>query len=254
MSLGIFKNISKSGANKRFHSYENVQASNVSNHQKKGKERQHRNHEADYINVQFEERNGRRHLAVLGETRRQKQSSTCTSVGAVASSTETIDGIMPHSEPAKCNMELKQSTGSKSWRMYCRIGSDSSSSDISDRCESPDAKKKELEHYNRLKLNLSCPPHNKKALRGIKILATAKQPPLQAALDTSKLFDQREQVSIHEEPRDISTTAEQKKQTAKYKKEGHTNYLLSVTGRPIRHSTPSPVSSLSRTAGAVHGL
>ena len=257
MSLGIFKKISKSSANKQFHSYENVQATNVRSHEKKGKKKQHRNHKEDYINVQFEDRNGRRHLAVLGETRQQsKQSGIDTSAGAIVSSTESIDGTMPQHELAKSNsQELKQSTGSKSWRVYTRADSDSSSSDITNRSESPDAKKRELEHYNRLKLNLSCLPRNKKALKGIKTLTNAKQqqPSLQVALHTSELFKQRQQLSIPDEPRDTSTTAEDNKKTIKYKKEGHINHLLSVTGRPIRHST-SFVSSFSRTVSDIHGV
>lgn len=254
MSLGLFKKISKSTANKQFHSYENVQATNVSSHEKKGKKKQHRNHEADYINVQFEDRNGRRHLAVLGETRRQpKQSGIGISAGAIVSSIESTDGTMPHYELAKSNrQELKQSTGSKSCRVCTRTDSDSASSDITEGSESPDAKKRELEHYNRLKLNLSCPPRNKKALKGIKILTNAKQQPpsLQVALHTNELFKQRQQLS---EPRDTSTTAEGNELTIKYKKEGHINHLLSVTGRPIRHST-SFVSSFSRTVGDIHGV
>ena len=257
MSLGLFKKISKRSANKQFHSYENVQATNVSSHEKKGKKKQHRNHDADYINVQFEDRNGSRHLVVLGETRRQpKQSGIDISAGAIVSNIESTDGTMPQHKLAKSNrQELKQSTESKSWRVCTRTDSDSSSSDITDESESPDAKKRELEHYSRLKLNLSCPPHNKKALKGIKILTNAKQPPpsLQVALHTSEFFKQRQQVSIPDEPRDTSTTTEDNKQTIKYKKEGHINHLLSVTGRPIRHST-SFVSSFSRTVGDVHGV
>ena len=51
MSLGFFKKISKISADQQFHSYENVQATNVSSHENKGKQKQHRNHEEDYINM-----------------------------------------------------------------------------------------------------------------------------------------------------------------------------------------------------------
>ena len=256
MSLGLFKKISRSSANKQFHSYENVQATNVSSPGNNGKKKQHRNHEADYINVQFDDRNGRRHLAILGETRRQpKQSGTDTSAGAVVGSTESTDGTMPQHELAKSNrQEPKQGTGNKSWRVYSRTDSNSSSSDITDGSESPDAKKRELEHYNRLKLNPSCLPRNKKALKGIKILTNAKQQQsLQQALHSSELFKQRQQLSIPEDPSDTTTTVGEKKQAVKYKKEGHINHLLSITGRPIRRST-SFASSFSRTVGDVHGL
>lgn len=259
MSLGLFKKISKSSANKQSHSYENVQATSVSSPGNNEKKKQHRNHEADYINVQFEDKNGRRHLAVLGETRRQpKQSGTDKSAGAFVSSTKSTDKTMPEHELAKSNrQEPKQGSGSKSLTVYSRTDSDSSSNDITDESESPDAKKRELEHYNRLKLNPSCPPRNKKALKGIKILTNPKQQQsLHLALHSSELFKQRQQSNSTDEPRDTrdtSATAGEKKQAVKYKKEGHINRLLSITGRPIRHST-SFVSSFSRTVGDVHGL
>lgn len=249
MSLGLSKMISKSSGNKQFHSYENihVQAPSVSSHENKGEERQHKNHEEDYINVQFEDRNGRRHLAVQGETRQHKESGIHTSTGAVITTTGSTDGTVPQHELANSNrQELKHSTGSKTWRVYSRTDSDSSSSDIADGNKSPDAKKRELEHYNRLKLNLSCPPRNKKALKGIKILTNAKQLPLQAALHTSKHFKRKQQLSILDEPSHTSTNAEEKKQTVKYKKEGHINHLLSV-------QPTSFVSLFSRTVGDVHG-
>ena len=263
MSLGLFKKISKSTASKQIHSYENIPAANVSSYGQTGKKkRQHRNHEADYINVQFDERNGRRYLATIGETSRQpKESSRDRSTGAIVSSTENTDGPMLHHEPAKRKRrEIEKDSGSKSQRVYLRnsrIDSDSSSSDITDSSENTDAKRSELEHYNRLKLNLSCPPHNKKALKGIKILTDAKQQSLQLALHSSTLFKQRQQQSITEEPIGTSSAVEEEKKqstsTIKYKKEGHINHVLSVTGRPIRH-TPSVVASFSRSVGDVHGV
>ena len=226
MSLGLSK---MSSENKQFHSYENVQAPSVSSHENTEEKRQHKNHEEDYINVQFEDRNGRRHLAVLGETSRHKESGIHTSFGAVISTTESTDGTVPQHELAKSNrQELKHSTESKTWRVYSRTDSDSSSSDIADENKSPDDKKREVEHYNRLKLNLSCPPRNKKALKGIKILINAKQSPLQVALHTSKHFKRRQQLSILDEPSHTSTNTKEKKQTVKYRKEGHINHLLSV--------------------------
>jgi hypothetical protein len=259
-SLGLSKMISKSSENQQCHSYENVQAPNESSHENKEKDRQHRNHEEDYINVQFDIRNGRRHLAVLGETRRQKETGAHVSAGAVVSTTRSTDRTGPRYELAKSNrQELIHSTGSKSWRVCSRTDSDSSSSDTIDGSdtidtidgsESPDAKIKELEHYNKLKLNRICPPCNKKALKGIKILTNANQPSLQAALHTSKHFKRRQQLSIPGQLRDTSINAEEKKQTIKYEKESHINHLLSVTGRPIRQST----SLSSRTVDDVHGV
>lgn len=165
MSLGFFKKISKISADKQFHSYENVQATNVSSHENKGKQKQHKSWSKLYQHVIY----GSRHLAVLGETRRQpKQSGIIKSAGAVASNTNSTDGTVPQHEIDWSNrQELTKSTQSKSWRVHTRTDSDSSSSDGR---ESPDAKKRELEHYNKLKLNLNSPPRNKEVLKGIKIL------------------------------------------------------------------------------------
>ena len=252
MSLGLFKRSSKSNSSSRaIHRYENVPPANVSSQRHNGTQIQCRKHAADYINVQYEDKNGRRHLARLGETRRQlNQSSTDSdlSASAISNSVDSTDRAGQHHNVAKHNgLKLKKSTKVAGGQYRTkRIDSDSSSSEITESSENADARQRELEHYNRLKINMRCLPHNEKALKGIKILYNdtlpieeQQQQPLQAALSSSALFKQRQQLNVTEESKEDSSISEEKDQSTpqqKYKKESHTNHLFSVTGRPIRCS------------------
>ena len=235
MSLGLLKKISSSSGRNQVHSYENVPAIGASSNRQN--ERKHyRNHKEDYINVQFEDKNEKHHLAIIEEARQQPKE-----VGATASAVDIVCNIKSrvHQELAKSNwQELTQASEGKSQRVHRRTDSDTSISDITNGSESPDSKKRELEHYNRLKLDLSCPPRNKKALKGIKILTNGKQhQSLQLALHENALFKQKQQIA--NETRDSNTTVRGEKQNIPmidYKKEGHINQLLSVTGQPIRRS------------------
>lgn len=261
MSLGLFKRTSNS---KVTHRYENVPVTNASSHRKK---RQWRRHDTDYINVEFDDKNGRRHLATIGEVKRQpKDLSTVLSASAIRDTTDTrdsADGGQYH-EMAKNRLELNKTLENKSHSVQHRmntIDSDSSSSEITESTENPEAQNRELEHYNRLKLNLRCLPHNEKVLKGIRILyndqvpAERNQHSLQAALNSSTLFKQRQQYSLGEDPNEASFTLEKEKyQSRKYKNEGHVNRILSVTGRPIRHSPLSVSKTLSKSTGDVKVL
>ena len=247
MSLGISKRTSNS---KPIHRYENVSNTSASSHRKKT---QCRKYDADYINVEFEDKSGRQ-IATIAEARRKpKYSSTDLDMSPTRSITNnsinSTDGEMQHQETAKNSLELIRSSPGKSQRLHqinrIDLDSDSSSSEIQ---ESNEVKKLELEHYNRLKLNLRCLPPNKKALKGIRILyddavpvegKQQQQQSLQAALNSSTLFKQRQQQSLNEDSKESSSILKAEEHhttpTKTYKKESHANRIFSVTGRPSRY-------------------
>lgn len=255
MSLGLLKRTSNS---KLIHCYENVSVTSTSSHRKK---MQCRKYDADYINVEFEDESGRQ-LATIGEARmKPKYSSTDLDMSSTRIINHT-DGEMQHQETAKNSQELIRSSRGKSQRLHQINGIDSDS-EIQESNESTEVKKRELEHYNRLKLNLRCLPHNKKALKGIRILYNdavpvegkqQQQQPLQAALNSSTLFKQRQQQRPNEESKGSNSILNAEEHltapTKTYKKEGHTNHILSVTGRPIRYLALT--KHFSRSTGDVN--
>ena len=262
MNLELLKKTSKS---KVIHRYENV----VTSSHRHEANRQCRKHDTDYVNVEYDERNGRRHLAMLGGTTKKVKRSSIDSDLRVSSRettntkctidrTNSTDGELQHSEFVN-GLRVTESKSLRVHHRMNRVDSEGSSSEVTDSVESEDAQKRELEHYNRLKLNWSCLQNNKKLLKGISILyndavlVNGKQHSLQAALDSSTLYKQRQQqqYSIAEESSSSSSAS-----SKKYKKEGHINQLLSVTGRPVRHSPllATTMNSLSRSTGDVNAV
>ena len=235
MSLGFFKKNSKS---KAVHRYENMPLPNA----KELNKMQSRKQEAQYINVEFDDRNGRRQLARIGEDRIQSN-AYLDEPGA----TEGTDGGEVRQQKTTKNTKLKLKKGSrvsggKLHRVHHIKDSDSSSSEMLESSERPDDKTKELEHYNRLKLNLTSLPQNKKLLKGIKILygdavsdEARHERSLHTALGSSVLFQERQQQSQEESQN--SGLEMERKLTRMYKNERHGNRLLSVTGGPISCSS-----------------
>ncbi len=121
-----------------------------------------------------------------------------------------------------------------------RTDSESSSASIlSESGDVLDAKLREIEHYNRLKLNLDRPPQNKKALRGLRVLnkipsmishhqgapPPTAQPPKNA--DRRRASEEAKQKFRRQDS----------SRSSRYKNESHVNKLHSVSGQPLR--TPS---------------
>ncbi len=138
--------------------------------------------------------------------------------------------------------------GGRSRKMHYRTAltdSESSSTSILS-VDSLDAKLREIEHYNRLKLNLDRLPQNKKALRGLRVLN--KIPSLvsrhQASPPPASQISPSRRSSRHRDRRRTSEESQQKLQrqesstkASRYKNESHVNKLHSVSGQPVR--TPS---------------
>ena len=200
---------------------------------------------AQYINVEFDDRNGRRKLARIGEERIQSKASG-PDVGAT---TEGTDRGEPQQHKATKHSKQKSRKGfrgsiGKAHRVHHIRDSDSSSSEmIESNSDRQDDKTSEMEHYNRLKLNMSSLPQNKKLLKGIRILygdavvdEGRQERSLQTALGSSTLFKEKQQVHTNTEGRQHSGLEVEKRSTKMYKNERHANRLLSVTGGPVRCS------------------
>ena len=255
MSLGLFKK----APSKEIHRYENVLTSNDKHHERQANCRKY---DTDYINVEFDDRNGRRRLVTLGGATRKLEESTRDFEVHASATTDTVhstDKEIQHNDDStngKPNFKKSSKVSkSKSLTRMNRIDSDSSGSEI-ESSEMSDTKIRELEHYNRLKLNLSCLPHNKKLLKGIRILYSdavpvenKQQHSLKEALEASKHFKQRQNDHHYsEEPKEIHSPP-----CKRYKKESHTNSVLSVSGTPIRHP-PLFVSSNKSNSKSVKAV
>ena len=228
--------------------------------------------EIDYINVQYaRKQGGKRFLASIGESQRilsgsDRSVSTLSSqripesvtesdmsASALSSSTDSIDGRVDervyrdyYPPPRK-----QRSTSKTKQVRYRATRTDSESSSASGITESADlleAKAREIEHYNKLKLNLNKLSQSKEVRKGVRVLYANA---INGEISTSQSHS-RCQVANQQQSTDQPNGAVQikidlveslgssqevpTKAQGALKKEGHTNRLHSVTGRPVTRS------------------
>ena len=169
---------------------------------------------------------------------------------SISSSMDSVDASFRAEESNRYN-RLKLSTRSnlphtgvlsyKPRRIQQRMNmTDSeSSSSLTDSPENCDKKVREIQHYNRLKLNLNRLPNNKKALKGFQILY--KDSPTEAtmmqSLPTPAKTRRRLQRSTSSDPSLVVQESTQKLPTSRYHNESHGNKLHAVSGMTMRKST-----------------
>lgn len=228
-----------------------------------------RRREIDYVNVQYaRNQGGKRFLASIGETQRilsgsDRSVSTLSSqrvpesvtesdmsASALSSSTDSIDGRVDEGIHRDCRPPRKQRSTSKTKQVrYRATRTDSESSSVSGVTESADlleAKAREIEHYNKLKLNLNKLSQSKEVRKGVRVLyAHAINGEISTSRSIHRVVDQQQQT---EQPNGAvqikidlveslgSSQEESTKAQGRPKKEGHVNRLHSVTGRPVTRS------------------
>lgn len=178
------------------------------------------------------------------------EDNSSSSVDSVANETNRYNRLKLVGRPVGGGQRggVSVAVGGRNKKMHCRTTrTDSESSSASILSESggiPDAKQREIEHYNRLKLNLDRIPQNKKALRGLRVLnkipsfvyrhQNSEQPTPQGRSSVAG------RSSRHSDKRRTTEEPKQKLQrqvsskTSRYKNESHVNKLHSVSGQPLR--------------------
>ena len=205
-----------------------------------------RKYEADYVNLEYGQRNGKRYLASIGETKLLPNPDT--PVRNKTSSLDRIDGTTAH--VPKYNYRKVQQFptffGSKTRKMQCQPNRTDSDSSPASGIGDYDEKTKELEHYNKLKLNLSQLQQNKKALKGVKLLYDAEQGlSHDGTPHVRRLFREKRDSGAtrtsYGSPQHTCMPSNQfnghAKELQKYTKEGHGNRLHSVTGKAVNRAT-----------------
>lgn len=227
--------------------------------------------EIDYVNVQYaRNQRGKRFLASIGDFQRMRDSDSDRSVSvlssqripvsatesdscasALSSSTDSIDGESDDEVRKATNPTFRKqrsTTANRIKKIQYRVSitdsESSSSSGATDSAELREAKARELEHYNKLKLNLNRLSQSKEVRKGVRVLYANS---INGELSTSSsLFSLKDHETMNhsnmaEKIRPDFTKSEGSCVDSfkrpllqdKLKKEGHVNKMHSVSGKPV---------------------
>ena len=205
-------------------------------------------HDEDYVNVSYPRKNASASPPeVIRIPPRQSRSPITSSEG-----TEKANDILKYN---RLKLQHGQGNDLRTKREFYAQHSDTDSLSSASGINEMGSSQGDIEHYNRLKININRLPDNRKLFQRVKILNPhlSTRSKSSSAINSSSAIQKREQFHSQSEIDSMTAAVKEKSHrathTAKYRKEGYMHQLHSVASLQSLH-TPTEFGSISKARSA----